>query len=71
MPQAQVIVRTFLGAQLIKLMLREVSDLEFAGLCHAPLHQVHAAGQEFQQSRLAVAIGAQQRDTVVAVDAQR
>ena len=53
-------------------MLREIGDLELGRAGdRAVLTAASLAGEQLDQRRLAVAVGAKQRDAVVIVDAQR
>ena len=51
-------------------MLREIADLQLDERLISPGDGVEAAGQELGEGRLAVAVGAEQGDAVVGIDAQ-
>ena len=55
--------------ELVDLVLREIADAEFLRLAHRAGHRLQPAGEQLGQRRLAVAVGAEQRDAVVHVDA--
>ncbi len=65
-----VVDRRFGGRQLVFLVLREVADAQFRAAPYLALHRLEPAGEQLRQRRLAVAVGAEQRDAVVHVDAQ-
>ena len=52
-------------------MLREIADREFFRPCDSAGERLQLVGQQLDQRRLAVAVGAEQGDAVVGVDAQR
>ena len=54
----------------IGLVLGEVADAQLAGADRLARFRFELAGQQAHEGRLAVAVGAQQRDAVLAVDAQ-
>ena len=56
--------------ELLGLVLGEITDLQLGGLDQAPALGREAAGQELHEGRFAVAVGAQERDPVVHVEAQ-
>ena len=58
-------------AELIELMLREVSHLQILRSDHAAGQRRETAGKQLQQRRFAIPIGAKNRHAVVVVDAQR
>ena len=66
----QGLKRRALHRQLIGLMLGEVADLELARLLHQPRAHPQPPGEHLEQGRLAVTVGAEQGDAVIAVDAQ-
>lgn len=51
-------------------MLREIGDRQLVGARHLAGEGRKAPGEQFYKCRLAVAVGAEQRDAVVIVDAQ-
>ena len=66
----QGLKRGALHRQLIGLVLGEVADLELARLLHQPLAHPQPPGQHLEQGRLAVAVGAEQRNAIITVDTQ-
>ncbi len=57
--------------ELVELMLGEIADLQFLGACDLAGHRRQAAGEQLHQRRLAVAVGAEQRNAIIVIDAQR
>src|SRR5205085_7843733 len=57
--------------ELVELMLREIGDAQFLGPGHTAGERSKAPGEQLHQRRLAVAVGAEQRDAIVVVDPQR
>ena len=57
--------------ELVELMLREIRDLKPLGARDRAVERREPAGEQLRDGRLAVAVGAEQRDAVVGVDAQR
>ena len=56
--------------QFLDLVLGEIADAQLARHAHAALHRFQTLGQQLDQGRLAVAVGPDQGDAVVHVDAQ-
>ncbi len=65
-----MIVGARLGVEFVELMLREIGDAQTGRARHRALHGREPAGDELDQRRFAVAVGADQGDAVVVVDAQ-
>ena len=59
------------GVELVELMLGKIADLELLRARELSGHRRQPTGDQFHQRRLAVAVGAEQRDAIVVVDAQR
>ncbi len=57
--------------ELVELMLGEIGGLELVGARHPPGEGRQAAAKELGQSRLAVAVSAEQGNAIVRIDAQR
>ncbi len=68
---AYVIVRRAVFVQFIQLVLREVSDRQLVGARHRARERLQPVGEQLDQRRFAVAIGAEQRDAIIMIDAQR
>src|ERR1043165_6982228 len=68
---AHVRVGTAGAVEFIELMLREVADRKPIGTHHLPGLRCQSAGDELRDGRFAVAVRAEERDAVVAIDAQR
>ena len=66
-----MIVGASILVELIELMLGEIADLERRRARDRAVLGREPAGQQFDQRGFAVAVGAEQRDAVVIVDAQR
>jgi hypothetical protein len=58
------------AVEFIELVLRKKADLEALGAHDLPCLGGQAAGQQLGERRLAVAVLTEQRDAVVAIDAQ-
>jgi len=56
--------------QLVGLMLGKITDLELARFLHQPRAHPQPPGEHLEQGRLAVAVGAEQGNAIIAVDAQ-
>ncbi len=67
---AQVLVDALGRAQFVELVLGEIGDLQLVGAHEAPRHRLQPVRDELEEGRLAVAVGAEQADPVVVVDAQ-
>ena len=68
---ADVIVGRGVEIEFVDLMLREISDRELVGAGDMAGERRQLARQQFHERRLAVAVGAEQRDAVVGIDPQR
>jgi len=68
---AHVFVHAAVLVEFVELMLCEVGNAELFGARHASRERREAAGQQLYQRRLAVAVGAEQRDAIVIVDPER
>jgi hypothetical protein len=68
--RTQVVVRARLRIELIELMLGEIGGIQLVGAGDPAGHGRQAPGQEFRERRFAVAVGPDQRDAVVIIDAQ-
>ena len=66
-----MIVGAAILVEFVELVLGEVADLERGRARHRAVFGRQTAGQELHQRRFAVAVGAEQRDAIVIVDAQR
>ena len=62
--------RAVLGPQLLDLMLGEIADPQLGRADHLAGERRELAGEQLGEGRLAVAVGAEQRDPVVRVEAQ-
>src|SRR5665647_1124145 len=67
---ADVVVGRSVEIELVDLMLREIADRELVGAGDMTGERRQLARQQFYESRLAVAVGAEQSDAVVGVDPQ-
>ena len=56
--------------QLVGLVLGEIPYLQLARAAQLTVHRLQAAGQQLRHGRLAVAVGAEQRDALVGIEAQ-
>ena len=65
-----MVVGVFLGPQLVELVLGEDRDLELRRDRHRAGIGLQPPGDQLGEGRLAVAVGAEQRDAVVVVDAE-
>ena len=65
-----MIIGAVVRVELVELMLREITDFEFFRARQYAAHRREAAGQQLHQRRLAVAVGADERDAIVVIDAQ-
>jgi hypothetical protein len=68
---ADMIIGGGILVQLVELMLREIGDRQFVGARHFTRERREPSGEQLDQRRLAIAVGAKQRDAVVIVDAER
>ena len=66
-----MIVGRAVFVQFVELMLREIGDGEFFGAGDRARKRRQPVGQQFDQGRFAVAVGPEQRDAIIGVDAQR
>ena len=59
------------GSQIVELVLSEDRHLEAGGERHRAGLRLEPPGEQLGEGRLAIAVGAQQRDAIVGVDAER
>ncbi len=66
--RADVVVGALPRVQFVELVLGEIGDLEIVRTLEPAAEGVESAGDQLGEGRLAVAVGAEQRDAVVVVD---